>query len=443
MALVGLAVSFGRSAPAGAQPCQGCAGDFNGDERVTIAELVRAVNSALGDCAPRSDDRAWVATWGASPATSAESFDNTTLRQIVHTSVGGDRVRVWLSNAYGTKAVRIGAAHIALSGGTGAIVGESDRLLTFSGAPAIAIPPGAVVVSDPAVLDVPALADVAVSLFLAGDSGPATEHPIATQTTYVGPGGDFTASRDTTPFTEISDSWYFLTGIDVQTSHPPHAIVAIGDSITDGFFSTLDTNRRWPDQLARRLHADGRAVAVVNNGISGNRVLHDGGKVPQFGPNALARFDRDVMARSGVSHVVVLQGINDIGLPSWVGAPEETVTADEIIAGLQQLVDRAHARRLKIFGGTLLPFEGTLGGYYSPAGEAKRQAVNEWVRTSGAFDAVIDFEAAVRDPNQPTRLLPAFDGGDHLHPNDAGYTAMGDAVDLRLFNAEECDRPMP
>ena len=439
-----LAASLGGSASAGAQPCQGCAGDFNGDDRVTIAELVRGVNNALEGCGPLSDDQAWVATWSASPTTTAAGFDNTTLRLVVHTSVGGDRVRVRLSNAYGTQAAEIAAAHVAISSGTAAIVAESDRALTFSGAPAIAIPPGAAVVSDPAMLDVPALGDLAVSIFLARDTGPATAHTIATQTSYVAASGDFTASSDATPFTATTDSWFFLTDVDVRTSHPRHTIVAFGDSITDGAASTSDTNNRWPDELARRLHADGRDVGVVNTGISGNRVLHDGGSVAVFGQNALARFDRDVLTQTAVSHVVVLGGINDIGLPGALSAPDDAVTADEIIAGLQQLINRAQARRVTIFGGTLTPFEDALyPGYYSPEGEAKRQAVNEWIRTGGAFDAVIDFDAAVRDPSHPARMLPAYDSGDHLHPSDAGYKAMGDAIDLSLFSAEECDRPQP
>jgi lysophospholipase L1-like esterase len=222
-----------------------------------------------------------------------------------------------------------------------------------------------------------------------------------------------------------------LADVEVAASKKIGAVVTLGDSITDGYCSTPDANHRWPDYLSQRLNAKkgNNGMAVLNQGISGNRLLHD-----LVGPNSLARFDRDVLAQAGVTHVVVLEGINDIGIPGAFGLPDQAVSADEIIAGLQQLIERAHVKELKIFGGTLTPFEGTLfPGYYTPAGETKRQAVNAWIRSTADFDAVIDFDKAVQDPSHPTRLLPAYDCGDHLHPNDAGYKAMADFVNLKLF----------
>ncbi len=296
------------------------------------------------------------------------------------------------------------------------------------------IPAGAVVLSDPARLDVPAGGDLAVSLFLP-DATPLTSvHRSAFQTSYVASGNAVGATTLDGP-TTIS-TWPFLVAVDVASRTSQGAVVTLGDSITDGANSTGDTNRRWPDVLAGRLRAAKRDVAVLNQGIGGNRILHDGvGEYgPAFGPNALARFDRDVLSQTGVRWVVVLLGINDIGHPG-ANAPEtENVSAEEMIAGLRQLVERAHAKGLRIYGGTLTPFEGiTWPGWFSPEKEAKRQAVNQWIRTSGVFDGVIDFDKAVRDPSSPSRMLPAYDSGDRLHPNDAGLKAMGEAVDLGLF----------
>ena len=257
-----------------------------------------------------------------------------------------------------------------------------------------------------------------------------TFHSLGLQTTYVSSQGDFTGAANL-PVASTSQSWFFLSGVSVASRRSAGAIVALGDSITDGFASTVDANRRWPNLLAQRLQAvpQLRHLGVLDHGISGNRTLHD-----FIGPNALARFDRDVLSAPGVRFVVVLEGINNIGLPGAFGRPQEAVSAEDIIYGHRQLIDRAHERGLTIYGGTLTPFEGTVfPGYFTPAGEAKRQAVNHWIRTSGAFDAVIDFDKAIRDPANPTRMLPAYDSGDHLHPNDAGYQAMANAVNLSLF----------
>jgi lysophospholipase L1-like esterase len=389
----------------------------------------------------RDRDRHWVTTWGASPVaplptnTTNPGFTNQTVRLIVHTSIGGDKVRVRLSNAFGTSSLVVGAAHIALQASGAEVVPGSDRALTFSGHASTTIPPGALAVSDPVELDVPALSNLAVSIFLPGPTGQATWHSGARQTNYVSPQtGDHTADV-VMPVESTVTSWFYLTNVEVKASEETCAIVTLGDSITDGTASTLDANHRWPNFLAERLQARHFKRAVVDQGIGGNRVLHD-----ITGPNAQARLDRDVLAQTGVCSVTLLEGINDIGFPHLPPAnianlPPGTdltdVSADEIIAGHLQIITRAHARGLKIFGATLTPFEGAL--YFTPEGEAKRQAVNHWIRTSGEYDGVIDFDKATRDPANPTQFLPAYDSGDHLHPSDAGYEAMADAINLRLF----------
>ncbi len=376
-------------------------------------------------------------------------FENQTLRQIVHTSLGGNKVRVRLSNAYGKQPVMIGAAHIGrhefgqISMGSGRswltnnrvskIVSGSDRVLTFSGRPTVVIPPNALVLSDPVELVIPAAADLAVSLYMPKAATGAGIHYAAQQTSYVGE-GDLTGA-DAIPNAATITSWVFLAGVDVQAPASASAIVAFGDSITDGARSTTDANLRWPDILASRLLAQrGRKLAVVNAGIGGNRILHDPASNVRFGVNALARFERDALAQPGVKHIVVLEGINDLGHAGTSAPESETVTAEDIIAGLRQMIERAHEKGIKIYGATLTPFEGTVSkGYFTPEKEAKRKAVNTWIRTSRMFDGVIDFEKVVRDPKTPDRILPAYDSGDHLHPGDAGYKAMGAAVDLRLF----------
>jgi lysophospholipase L1-like esterase len=370
----------------------------------------------------------WVGTWSTALhapdggfGITNSGFNNQTLRQIMHTTVGGDRVRVRLST-FGASALVIGTAHIALRSAGAAIVPGSDRTLTFSGQPSIIIPPGALVLSDPVNLEVPALGDLAVSMFVPGSTGPATWHFVALQTSYVSPPGDFTASA-VMPVDSTTQGWFWLAGVEVMASKQTGAIVTFGDSITDGTRSTPDMNNRWPDRLARRLmdQPGNHKMGVLNEGIAGNRVLHD-----IIGPNALARFDRDVLSQTGVAHVIVLLGGNDIGFEAF--RPAEAVTAGQIIEGHRQFIGRAHARGLKIYGGTLTPFE-----LLSPAQEVKRQEVNRWIRTSGEYDAVIDFDAVMRDPSLPTRLNPDYDSGDHLHPNDLGYQVMGNTIDLKLF----------
>jgi lysophospholipase L1-like esterase len=398
------------------------------------AALLTALLLAFPAAAGGGGDGGWISTWGASPQVPAAplALSGQTVRQIAHVSLGGHWVRVRLSNAFGSTALAVSEAHLALSAGGSAIAAGSDRQLTFGGSPTTVIPPGALVVSDPVRLRVPALADLAISLYFAGAVSATTEHSLAVQTSYVTKPGNYAGDADLPSGGSTTTSWYFVNGVEVAAEgRSAAAVVALGDSITDGYASTVSANRRWPNVLAARLQAHHATadLAVVDEGISGNRVLHD-----FIGPNALARLDRDVLAQSGARWVVVLEGINDIGIPGAFGFPSEDVSADEIIAGHQQLITRAHAQGLRIYGGTLTPFEGTtFPGYYSAAGEVKRQAVNHWIRTSRAYDAVIDFDAAVRDPAHPTRMLPAYDSGDHLHPNDAGYQAMADAVSLRLF----------
>jgi lysophospholipase L1-like esterase len=399
-----------------------------------LAALVAVL--PLGSLA-RADDggRHWTATWGASlapPIASDLGFANRTVRQIVRISVGGEQVRVRISNEFGTRPLVIGAAHVAIAGVGPAIRPGTDRVLTFSGRGSAAVPPGGQVLSDPVELRVAALERMTASLYLPATTGPATLHRHARQTAYVSRPGKFTG-RTSLPVAATAGSWFYLSGVEVGAPRRLPVIVALGDSITGGYGSSPNANRRWPDLLAERL-AGRRGMpplGVVNAGYFGNRLLHDAVQVAPgvLGrvPTVLERFGRDVLAQPGVRYVILLAGINDIGLPGFLGRPGETVSAAEIIAADRRLIARAHARGLEIFGGTLTPFGGT------PEGEAKRQAVNRWIRTSGAFDAVVDFDAAVRDPRQPTRLAPRYDSGDHLHLNDAGYRAMADAVDPRLF----------
>lgn len=393
----------------------------------------------------------WVATWAtagtwrppfiaAPPAVGSPSATptaqaplqsvNQTLRQIVRTSVSGEQVRIVLGNTFGTLPIGVGAAHIGLRAAGATLVEGSTRPLTFAGKPAATIPPGAVLVSDTVAFSVPAMTDLAVDLYLPGNtttwSSPLTLHTAAFTTNYLSASGNFSGAASF-PVATTMTAWWLLTRVEVAAARTARTIVAFGDSITDGTRSTVDTNNRWPDELSRRLRAQPATahLAVANVAIAGNRLLSEGN--PPFGVNALARFDRDVLAQPGAAFVIVLEGINDIGMSRL----ETRRTADELIGAYRQLIDRAHTHGLEIFGATLTPFEGA--GYYDAEGETVRQAVNRWIRTSRAFDAVIDFDVVIRDPAAPTKMRTAFDSGDHLHPNDAGYRAMGQAVDLGIF----------
>jgi lysophospholipase L1-like esterase len=366
------------------------------------------------------------------PGRNNAGFTDQTVRQITHVSIAGKQVRVRLSNAYGTAPLNIGAVHIALQSVAASIAAGSDRALLFNGNGSVTIPAGGLALSDPVDFDVAAFANLAVSVYFPSATGPSTWHQLGVQTAYISTTGDFTASAEMPDGTSVT-SRFVLASVEVAVASKIDAVVTFGDSITDGYGSTVDANHRWPDFLSQRLNANNgsNGTAVLNQGISGNRLLHD-----IFGPDASARFDRDVLAQAGVTWVIVLEGINDIGIPGALGRPAEEVSSDEIIVGLQQLIERAREHKILIFGGTLTPFEGTtFPGYYTPAGELKRQAVNAWIRTRADFDAVIDFDQAVRDPTHSTRLLPAYDSGDHLHPNDAGYKAMADTINLELFKA--------
>lgn len=378
----------------------------------------------------------WVGSWGAPPAfPNGSEVTNQTIRQVVRLSLGGHAVRIRLSNELGTAPLVIGSAHLARPGATpGSIDPASDRVLTFAGRPGITVPPGAPVVSDPVPLDVKALDALAVSLYVPRDTGPAATHPLGRATAFLVDGGDKTGA-ETLPGATPSTARFFLSGVEVDAPEAA-AVVTLGDSITDGYGSTADANKRWPDVLAERLAAAGAKVGVVDAGISGNRVLHDHPE-SQFGPAALARLDRDVLAVPGARSVIVMESINDIGHPTSAGLGEQAVSAEDITAGLAQIAERAHAHGLKVYGATLTPFADTVfPGYFSPEGEAKRQAVNAFIRTSRTFDGVIDFDAVVRDPARPDHIRAAYDFGDHLHPNDAGYKAMGEAVDLPLLGTD-------
>jgi lysophospholipase L1-like esterase len=391
-----------------------------------------ALNPGSATAAPPDH---WVGTWAASPMAAknpdgkfgAPGTDGTTLREIVHISIGGPSVRVILTNEFGLDPLTISAAQVALSSGTSAITAGTATALTFGGKPSIIIPPGALAVSDPAALKVTPSSNLAVSLFLPDQPvNQLTFHPFADQTNYLVPGNVVSAaSLDTpTPFF----TWDFLKGVDVTADNKAASIVTFGDSITDGAHSTRDANARWPDVLARRLQADKKTVqlGVLNQGIGGNRILHD-----TTGPSALARFDRDVLAQSGVKYLVIMEGINDIGHATDPAKPYDVVTADDLIAGLSQLATRAHTHGIKVYGATLTPFVGAK--YQSPAGEQMRQALNNWIRTTNQLDGVIDFDKVTTDPTHPGMFLILDDSGDHLHPGDAGYKAMGESIDLNLF----------
>jgi lysophospholipase L1-like esterase len=375
----------------------------------------------------------WVGTWTVAPAPAeGVAFSNITLRMNGRVSLGGRVLRVRLSNAHGTRPLSIGAAHIGLRAGGPAIVPGSNRKLTFGGNSSAIIATGSLLISDPVELDVPPLGDVAITVHLPDDL-PASfgvTGRYARVTNYISPLGNF-ADTDEMPVGRITDDWYFVNGIDVVAEQGTGGVVALGDSLTDANISTHDAYASWPSQLARRLHArrGGRPMGVMNQGLGGNRILHD-----IRGDSGLRRFDRDVLAQPGVTHVIVLLGTND--LRNRQARPEEEANAPAMIAGLKQLALRAHARGVKIFGGTLTPFENEtfLPGAWNPAREAVRQEVNAWIRQGGAFDAVVDFDAGVRDPEHPTAMLPIYDCGDHLHQSDRGYNHMGDIIDLSLFD---------
>jgi lysophospholipase L1-like esterase len=379
----------------------------------------------------------WTASWAAAPAPPlsaapgvpadalSRAFDNQTVDQIVRLSVGGDGLRLRLTNEYGTKPLRVGAAHVALVDPSGVVIRGTDRSVTFSGNNDAVIPAGAPWVSDRIGLQLPARSRLRISLFFPEDTGLCTCHASGNQTAMVSPAGNF-AGQAFVPAATFS-ARAFISEVDVSGPTAKPVIVAFGDSITDGYKSSIDQDRRWTDRLVERLAADRRYAdhSVVNAAISGNRVLTDGA-IALFGQSAVARFDRDVLSVPGVTTVILLEGVNDIGQ-----ARKTPIDAKTLIEGYRQLIARAHARGIRIIGATLLPYKGA--AYFTPAGDAVRTAVNRWILTAGAFDGVIDFDAAMRDPGEPNRMRPDLQSGDWLHPNDSGYRAMGDAVPLSML----------
>ena len=382
-----------------------------------------------------SASRHWVAAWQGSPTASGSNdspsdpcpsevgLSNQTIRNTVFISAGGDRVRARLTNAFGTKPVRVGSASIAVSADGGELAEGSSRPLRFGGRPSVRIPSGGEVLSDPVSLRVKPLQTLAISIYVPTATGPATSHLNSFVDNYLA-NGDHASDPSASAFSRVV-CWMFADGVDVETSDRTRGtVVALGDSITDGAGSSEGENLRYPDQLARRL-SDGAdpTLAVVNAGISGNRLLGAAGD-PQSGVSALARLERDVLTQTGVKVVILCEGINDIGA--------EGRSASDLISADKQIIAAAHAQHLLVLGGTLTPFLGADFGrqYGSPQGEKQRQALNAWIRSSGAFDGVIDFDQAVRDPADPTRLLSADDSGDHLHPSDAGYAAMAAAISI-------------
>ena len=416
---------------------------------ISVAHFSSAQRASASGSAAYSP---WVATWGTAMEEtfngSAPDVTGQTLRLVVHTSLGGSRVRIWLSNRFGTAPIHIGSAHIAVSVDPGsnahppanldqsAIKPETDRTLTFNGDATVTIPPGATIASDPATLDVPSLQNLAVSLYFPGPTLATTLHPGAQQTSYLAT-GDATDVADLAGKSWTLNSWYFLTGVDVYAPGAS-AVVALGDSITDGNHSTLNANRRWPDDLAVRLAQNpatrkAGVLGVVNVGTSGSRLLLDGD-----GPNAMARLNWDVLDRSGVRYLILFEGINDIEAQTRMHQPYDALVK-QLEWGLAQIATQAHDRGIKVFVATQMTdcrnFQCTW-----PEGEKARTALNEWVRTAKIFDGLIDFDRITRDPKHPTQLLEQYNSGDYVHPNDAGYQAMADAIDLALFTS---DAPRP
>ena len=384
--------------------------------------------------------QAWVATWGASQqipdpqnALPAEDLHDATVRQIFHLSIGGSALRVHVSNAFGTEALHFTSVHVArpLSPSSPAIDPATDRPLKFAGNPDVTVPSGAEFISDPVDDPVAPLSDLAVTFHLDVAPERETGHPGSRATSYYVHGDWVSAANLTEP--KHVDRWYQVSEIDVQTAPGAAAIVALGDSITDGHGATTNGNDRWTDVLAVRLKASPATqnFGVSNQGIGGNHLLHDG-----LGPSALARFDRDVLAPAGVHWVIVFEGVNDLGglaRNGGVSPAEHAALVQRVLAAYQQIISRAHAHSLRVYGATITPYVGSNYYHPGPLSEADRQAVNAWIRAPGHFDAVIDFDAVVRDPQHPDQLLPADDCGDHLHPSPAGYKAMADAIPLSLF----------
>ncbi|MZD09001.1 SGNH/GDSL hydrolase family protein [Streptomyces sp. SID5785] len=407
--------------------------------RTLCAALTALAVTALGAGAARADARSApaphsggtrVSAWSPAMTTGGPSFENRTIRMVVHSSVAGTRARITLSDRYSPQPLRVAAADIAIQASGGAAEPGTTRHLTFGGARGTEVPAGAERVSDSAPISVEAGQNLLVSLYLPTATGPSTWHSDAFDTTWTAP-GDHTGDTGADAFTDTSTSWYYLAGLDVLSPTAKGTVVAFGDSITDGYHSSTGTYTRWPDLLATRLadRPGPQRLGVVDAGIGGNRVLTDVPN-PWQGVSALKRFGHDALGQPGVKDVILLEGINDIG--NDAGPDGGPLTVRHLIDGYRALIRQARAAHVRIIGATLMPDKGN--GYYSPAAEAVRQGVNEWIRTAKAFDGVIDFDRAMRDPADPAALDPDYDSGDHIHPDDAGMRAMADAVDLRLLH---------
>jgi lysophospholipase L1-like esterase len=398
-----------------------------------------AVGTASRPAAAARNGYDWVTSWGASPQDPSpgtlglKGFHDQTVRDIIVPSVGGNMIRLELTNAFGRSPLQVGRVTVAVADLGAGVVPGTIHPVSFGGSGSVRIPAGEQVLSDPVGMQVSAMQELAVSIYLPGRTGVATRHTDALQVNWVSTAGDHVGEAGVGAFTIPTLSWYYLSGLDVRSSRAAGTVVTFGDSITDGVNSSVGGNERWPDDLARRLGAvAGPVLSVADEGIGGNRLLTAS---RCCGAGGQARFARDALDRPGVRDVIVLEGINDIGFSVGPQHSDPGLTPARIIAGYRDLIAQAHARDVRIFGATLLPYQGA--GYYSPAGEAIREAVNAWIRTSGAFDGVIDFDAVMRDPANPLRLNPAYDSGDQLHPNDAGYQAMADAINLDMLRPRQ------
>jgi len=402
--------------------------------RVALLMLIAvSAASAQTNLSKAAAPTRWVGTWAASPFDGdpwhqVPTVVDSTLREIVHTSIGGNAVRVHLTNEFGKEPLRVDAVSVAMSAGISSVDAASLHNLTFGNSPSIVIPAGAEAVSDPVVMPITAAANLAVSIYLPLQQvSNVSVHSSAQQDNFIATGNHVRDASFSEPV--VAPSWYFLKGVDVETSDAnAAAVVTLGDSITDGALSTQNANHRWPDYLATRLKGNSATahLSVLDQGIGGNCIL-----IHCTGPNALARFDRDVLAQAGVKYLIVLEGINDIGRLHSPNLPDYKLTAEDLEQGLMQLVARAHVHGIKVFGATLTPYKGA--GYFTENGEQIREAVNQWILTSAVFDGVIDFDKATRDPANPLMFSAQADGGDHLHPKDAGYQMMADSIDLGLF----------
>jgi lysophospholipase L1-like esterase len=396
----------------------------------------------VGAQAVRNDHQHWIGTWATEPVAgtaNTPTYNGQTVRNVMRVSIGGESIRIRLSNHYGSKPLRIGAAHVAIHGEGAAIAADSDRALTFGGNSSVLIPAGGLVISDPAQLHVKDLEELAVSIYSLGILGgpESTVMDTARQTNYVSAAGDFTASASLPDSTSVT-TWFYLTGVEVLADEKVGAVVTMGDSITNCSQCPIDSNTRWPDYLAERIvHSGSLRMAVLNTSKAGNRIIYDGN-----GDNSSRRFDRDVLDIPGVTHLIVYLGNNVIGRPSVQapppqGYPGTDVTAEEMISGLRQLILRSHEHGIKVIASTITPFEDTTFFkaccYYTKEGEVKRQVVNAWIRSTKELDGVVDFDVVVRDPNHVTQWLPIYERGDHLHSGPVGNKKMAESIDLRLL----------